>query len=191
MHARTHAPGNAGEAATSISVPVLHGTTPVTTSLPSLLVCAEAVQHAAVATATTARRRMGALLVAAIGGTGRSLRYGRHCVRWCMYCSSFDLLCHELEYTRDQRAVVYIDWSRPGVVGDACCFHVVQVNPAVQYSSTAQGATAGELSTVWLCCRIRCAFWNGSRRPRGGEVPLHHSNRREKCFNSAKRDFSS
>jgi hypothetical protein len=51
--------------AASISVPVLHGTTPVTTSLPSL-VCAEAVGHAAVATAT-ARRRMH---VVAIGGIG-------------------------------------------------------------------------------------------------------------------------
>jgi hypothetical protein len=68
MHA--HAPGNAGEVAASISVPVLHGTTPVTTSLPSLLVCAEAVvEHAAVATAT-ARRRIDALLAVAIGGIG-------------------------------------------------------------------------------------------------------------------------
>ena len=89
----SHAPGNAGEVVASISVPVLHGTTPVTTSLPSLLVCPKAVVHGAVATATARRRMdMDALGLVAIGGIGE-LR-----LEWCMYCTSgarsFDLLCY-------------------------------------------------------------------------------------------------
>lgn len=47
-------PGNGGEVATSIRVPVLHGTTPATTSLPSFP-CAEAA-HAVAALNAIGRR---------------------------------------------------------------------------------------------------------------------------------------
>jgi len=62
--------------AASISVPVLHGTTPETTSLPGL-VWAEAAAHAAAATAAVRRRTAALGAIAALRKLDRSWNVAR------------------------------------------------------------------------------------------------------------------